>query len=260
MKVTSFDGTVIDCAIAGSGPPLLIIPGTGDDQRRFNRINGPLAEHFTVYVMDRRGRGVSGDADDYSVDHEVRDILAVLNQLGEPVHLLAHSYGARLALEAALVARNIAKLLLYEPPIPGIYEDVRRPVVEAIAKLGEAGDREGIVETYLRDFFGTSETVIKNQKSKAEAWAKWMQMAHTIPRELVHLRRCPFEAEKFSNFDIPTRILIGGASRPELHAASNAVRDAISHADIVELPEQGHIGMTTAPKMFVDAALEFYLA
>ena len=36
-------------------------------------------------------------------------------------------------------------------------------------------------------------------------------------------------------------------------------RTAIDHADIVELPGEGHIAMTTAPKMFVKEVLRFFL-
>jgi pimeloyl-ACP methyl ester carboxylesterase len=257
MKITSFDGTVIDCGVTGSGPPLLIVSGTGDDQRRFNRVKEPLGAHFTVHVMDRRGRGESGDTEDFEVAYDVRDIIAILGQFDHPVHVLAHSYGARCAMEAALEVDNIAKLLLYEPPIPNAFEDTRRQVVERIAALGEVDDRKGIVVTYLRDFFSTPDAVIENQMAKPDTWAKWMQMAHTIPRELVCLRREVFVDEKFADFTVPTRILTGGDSTPNLLAAAERVRAAIPNADIVELPGQGHIAMTTAPKLFADEALRF---
>lgn len=259
MKVRSFDGTIIDCGVAGSGPPLLIVPGTGDNQRRFSRVREPLGEHFSVHVMDRRGRGASGDTDDYSFSHDIHDIAAVLSGFSEPVHLLGHSHGARCSMEAALSAKNVAKLILYEPPIPKWFEDDRRVVVDDLVELAAAGDREGIVETYLRDFFGTPKSVIENQRNNPEAWARWIQMAHTIPRELIALRLTNFEDAKFNGFAVPTRILTGTESRPALHVAAERVRTAIDHADIVELPGEGHIAMTTAPKMFVKEVLRFFL-
>ena len=53
-----------------------------------------LAERFTVYAMDRRGRAPSGDAKEYSISNEADDIAAVVDAIGGPVVVLAHSYGA----------------------------------------------------------------------------------------------------------------------------------------------------------------------
>ena len=76
-----------------------------------------LAERFTVVSIDRRGRGDSGDAERYAVGREAEDIAAVVDAIGEPVHLLGHSYGGVCALEAALLTPNLAALTLYEPAI-----------------------------------------------------------------------------------------------------------------------------------------------
>ena len=60
---TSRDGTIIAFTKRGSGPPLIIVDGAF-----CYRENGPatelatqLAQHFTVFTYDRRGRGESGD-------------------------------------------------------------------------------------------------------------------------------------------------------------------------------------------------------
>ena len=33
---------------------------------------------FTVYTVDRRGRGESGDSEDYSIEREFEDVAAVV--------------------------------------------------------------------------------------------------------------------------------------------------------------------------------------
>lgn len=38
-----------------------------------------------------------------------------MDSIGDPVNSLGHSYGALCSLEAALLSRNIRKLVLYEP-------------------------------------------------------------------------------------------------------------------------------------------------
>jgi len=60
-RVISADGTPIAYWRGGMGPALLLIHGAMSDHRRW-RIAPLLHPHRTVYAMDRRGRGASGDA------------------------------------------------------------------------------------------------------------------------------------------------------------------------------------------------------
>jgi pimeloyl-ACP methyl ester carboxylesterase len=57
--------------------------------------------------MDRRGRGGSEDNADYDILREAEDVAGVVEeifqQVGEPVLVLGHSYGAVCSLEAALL-------------------------------------------------------------------------------------------------------------------------------------------------------------
>ena len=114
----SDDGTLIGYWRTGEGPPLILVHGTSADHTRWDPVLPTLAEHFTVYAIDRRGRGESGDAADYSLESEVEDVVAVVDSIGAPVSLLGHSYGAVCSLEASQRSERVRKLVLYEPPLP----------------------------------------------------------------------------------------------------------------------------------------------
>src|SRR5687767_12504745 len=118
MRVASQDGTSIAVQVTGRGAPLLLVHGTTADHSRWTPLLPALEARFTVHAMDRRGRGESGDAADYSLVREFEDVAAVVDAIGGPVNLLGHSYGALCSLEAALRTSNLRKLILYEPPIP----------------------------------------------------------------------------------------------------------------------------------------------
>ena len=81
---------------------LVFVQGTTADHTRWDPVRPAFAEYFTVYAIDRRGRGESGDADDYTLEQEVEDVAAIVDSINEPVVLLGHSYGALVSLEAAL--------------------------------------------------------------------------------------------------------------------------------------------------------------
>jgi pimeloyl-ACP methyl ester carboxylesterase len=114
--IKSNDGTLIAFRKTGSGPPLVLIHGGTADYTRWNPVLPELEQKFTVYAVDRRGRGRSTESGEYSIQREFEDVAAIADATGEPVYLLGHSLGAFISLEAALLTKNIRKLILYEPP------------------------------------------------------------------------------------------------------------------------------------------------
>ena len=61
MKVKSPDGVDIALEKSGAGAPLLLVHGTSSDRTRWLPVMKALEARRTVYAMDRRGRGASGD-------------------------------------------------------------------------------------------------------------------------------------------------------------------------------------------------------
>lgn len=118
--VVSDDGTIIAYERNGAGPPLVIVDGA-----LCSRAFGPsaaqsarLADHFTVYTYDRRGRGESSDTQPYAVEREIEDLAAVIGAAGGSAFVYGISVGSVLVLRAAatLGASVIPKLALCEPP------------------------------------------------------------------------------------------------------------------------------------------------
>jgi pimeloyl-ACP methyl ester carboxylesterase len=117
-KVISKDGTPIAYHRSGKGAPLVLIHGTGASSERWKPILPALEKQFSIYAVDRRGRGASGDAHAYAMRREFEDVAAVVDSIGDRVHLLGHSFGAICSLEATLLTSHVHKVILYEPPLP----------------------------------------------------------------------------------------------------------------------------------------------
>jgi len=255
--VISQDGTPIAYHQSGAGTPLVLVHGTAAAATRWNAILPALAEHFRVYAVNRRGRGASGDSPAYAIEREFEDIAAVVDSLGEPAHLLGHSSGGIYALEAALRARHLRKLVLYEPPLP-------RPGVpinpegfsERLQALLDAGDREGVLTTFLREGPRMPPHQIEQLRS-SPAWPARVAVAHTLPREALALDSYRFDAQRFKELQTPTLLLLGGDSPPFFKAAIEAVDTALPNSRIVVLPGQEHIAMDTAPDLFVREVVTF---
>src|SRR5215475_9683356 len=110
--VISKDGTRIGYRQMGQGPALILVHGGMQAAQNFMRLAEALCDAFTVYVPDRRGRGLSGPyGDDYSIQKAVDDMQALLAQTGAH-NVFALSAGAVISLQSALLLPEIHKLAL----------------------------------------------------------------------------------------------------------------------------------------------------
>jgi pimeloyl-ACP methyl ester carboxylesterase len=115
--VTSTDGTTIGYRRIGSGPGVLLLPGGYLASQHYMQLAGALSDSFTVYVVDRRGRGLSGPPGDrYSMATECADADALVAQTGARF-VFGHSSAALVALQAALTLPSVRKVAAYEPPL-----------------------------------------------------------------------------------------------------------------------------------------------
>jgi pimeloyl-ACP methyl ester carboxylesterase len=115
--VTSRDGTVIGYRQVGQGPGIIMLHGGMQAAQNLMRLAGALADGFTVYVPDRRGRGLSGPpGDHYSIATECADVDALARASGA-ASLFGLSSGAIIALQAALTLPAVRRVAVYEPPL-----------------------------------------------------------------------------------------------------------------------------------------------
>ncbi len=116
-EVFSADGTAIGYQRGGSGPAVILLHGAGQSSANLMRLACGLSAAFTVYVPDRRGRGRSQPYGDFhGLSTEIEDLSALLDGSGAS-RVFGLSAGAVIAIEMALVRRDITKLALYEPPL-----------------------------------------------------------------------------------------------------------------------------------------------
>lgn len=255
--VASPDGTSIACQVSGKGPPLVLVHGTGGSAARWASVLPPLRQHFTVYAMDRRGRGESGDNADYALEREIEDLEAVVSSLSEPVNLFGHSFGGVCAIEVALVAANLRKLIVYEPPmpVPGL-SLFQEGFIDRLQSLIEAEEYEKASTAFMLDVVKMPPSDLERFKAQP-AWAARVAAAHTLPREFRAMEKYQFAPSRFMRFSIPTLLLIGGNSPQVFKSGIEIVAAALSRSSTTVLQGQQHNAMDTAPDLFVRTIVEF---
>jgi pimeloyl-ACP methyl ester carboxylesterase len=116
-SVTSHDGTIIGYRQMGSGPGLILIHGGMASSQTFMTLATILSDDFTVYIPDRRGRGLSGPfGNNYCIQKEIEDLDAIISKT-DAHYIFGLSSGAVIAIKASLHLHSINKLALYEPPL-----------------------------------------------------------------------------------------------------------------------------------------------
>jgi len=204
--------------------------------------------------MDRRGRRQSGRCrPDHSLQVEYSDIASVVTSLPAPVHLLGHSSGARFALGAALQAPNLAGLILYEPPAP---EKVSDAALESLDRLEAAGDRVGVLRLFLVDIVGNTEDDFAFIQGRP-VWPIMLDNALSLPSELRAVRHYRFDPSALAALAVPTLVLVGELSGPEVHHTASRVAGVLPDARISTLPGQGHGAMFSAPGLLASELRRF---
>lgn len=243
--VVSRDKTQIAFTKIGSGPPVVIVDGAF-----CYRENGPstdlagrLAQNFTVYTYDRRGRGESSDQSPYSIQAEIDDLASLVGHTGGPVFAVGISSGGALAMQAAASGVPIRKLLLYEPPFisdNGVLRSFADKRAQA-EKLIASGDTGGAVRYFLTDIFGAPKAFALVMPFVMPGnWRRCKSVARTIPYDLTILDDGSILGARSTLVTAPTLVVTGERSPNALRDAAQLVAHALPHGQVLILPGQDH--------------------
>jgi pimeloyl-ACP methyl ester carboxylesterase len=255
-KVTSKDGTVIAYERSGAGPAVILVDGA-----LCSRAFGPmpklaplLAEHFTVFVYDRRGRGSSGDVQPYSKAREIEDIGALNRVAGGSASLLGLSSGAALALEAAAAGVSIRKVVAYEPPYVGQDSKTGASYEGNLKKLIGEGRRGDAVKYFMRDMVQVPGLMLVLMQLMFGIWGKLKAAAHTLPYDAAVMGDFTVPAGRLRAIQTPTLVMNGSKTDARLKRAAQAVTAALPNAKHLVLAGQTH---NVSPKVLTRAVMEF---
>lgn len=247
--VVSKDGTTIAYDRRGDGPALVLVDGA-----LCSRAQGPmpdlaeqLASEFTVYNYDRRGRGDSGDQDEYDVEREIEDLAAVIEAAGGSAYVYGTSSGAALALRAAEAGLPITRLVAFEPPY--VVDDSRKPIPRTwVSDLKALGPGDA-VKYFMTKGIGLPGFVVALMKLMP-AWKGMKAVAHTLPYDATLLgENCfgqPLDASQWASIDQPVLVVNGGKSPGWMKTSVRALAAAVPGAKHEEVPGQNHVIKATA--------------
>jgi pimeloyl-ACP methyl ester carboxylesterase len=225
-----------------------------------------LAPRFHVLAADSYGAGRSPA---WPTDRTVslRDEVALLEPVfacaGDPFALVAHSYGAAVALIAAISQpHRVSALALYEPTLfalvdadrspPNDADGIRNAVADAEAAL-DAGDPRGAAECFIDFWMGRG------------AWARMPEARQApIATSVINLRGWaralfdePTPAAAFASLDIPVLYMMGKNSPASSRGVARLLTQVLPHLEAVEFEGTGHMGPITHPDLINQTIARF---
>jgi len=260
QKVTSGDGTNIAFDRSGKGSEVILVGGAFQHRAidpGTAQLASLLAQHFTVFHYDRRGRGDSGDTQPYAVEREIEDLEVLIKEAGGSAFVFGMSSGAVLALRAAAQGVHIKKLALYEPPFnnPGVWGSAVENYTKHLTTLLAEGRRGDAVALAMTAFGAPIDAVTGMRETPV--WSMFESVAPTLAYDNATMGNGSVPVEEAKRVNIPILVMDGGASPVWIRNAAQAVVDVLPNAQRRTLEGQTH---DVDPGVLAPVLDEFYKA
>lgn len=225
-----------------------------------------LAPNYRVIAVDSYGAGKSpqwqGDRA-ICLHDEVELIKPVIDQLGESFTLIGHSYGAAIALIAAMgYLDRIRELVLYEPtlfalldaesPQPNDADGIREVVVDAVRAL-EQRDSDSAARRFIDYWMGPGSWDHMPERTRAAIATSIIDISGW--RDALFGEPTPLRA--IAELEIPVLYMIGKQSPSSSLGVARLLTRALKRVEVVEFEELGHMGPVTHPAIVNETILRF---
>ena len=239
--VTSQDSTIIAFDALGSGPALILVDGATcyRDAGPMRPLAALMADSFTVYVYDRRGRGASGDTMPFAVDREIDDIAALIQLAGGNAALFGMSSGGALVIAAAAQLDGpVSELAVYEVPVSIDLDPVVIAYSRNLAAALASGHRGDAMALFLARVGMPAEQI--SGMRRTPMWAGFEAIAPTLAYDDAVLGDGLLPYDRIEAIQVPAVVLSGEFAPEFIRESARALATALPNGRHVELPGQSH--------------------
>ena len=241
---------------AGAGEGVVCLHSNASTSVQWRALTERLAPRFRVFAPDSLGAGRSPawPADrPVGLGDEVALLEPVFALAGSPLSLIGHSYGAAVALLAALAhPQAVRALALYEPTLFSLLDQQApgqnaasgiRQVVDDAAAAIDAARPAAAAQRFIDYWMGdgswdampqSRQAVVAASMSNVRGWG-----------QALFGDRTPLEA--FRALDVPVLYMVGARSPPPSRGVARLLTAVLPRVTVVEFAELGHMGPVTHP-------------
>jgi len=245
----------------GSGPPVLFLHCSSGTHREWLFAARELADMHRCLLPDLMGYGkTTGQFDDNGDAIDCRDadvIAAMAEQAGEPVHIVAHSYGAATTIEFVRSRpKAVRSLFLVEPVCfqlldrPGYETEWRRvgELADDIIGSYAAGHAKRAAHHYMSYWLGTLRWLFAPRKFRRSV----IRTVGKVAFEFSQIYVLPRDLDVFAGLDVPVTFATGGRTRREAEAVTEILCGALPRARNIPIDGAGHMSPFTHSQQLLD--------
>lgn len=236
-------------------PPVVALHCSGADARQWRKLGQALDCRFKLIALDGYGcesTGAWSGEEPFTLAHEARRVVELIDRRGSAVHLVGHSYGGGVALRVAIERpAAVASLALYEPSAFHLLGELGpagfagREEVIAVARAVShgvvSGDYHAAAGRFV-DYWNGAGAWAGLTADARGALLRWLPKAPLDFRALL-LERTPLVA--YRRLAIPTLILCGEHAREPSRLIAEALARVTPGARLSMVAGAGHMGPFT---------------
>jgi hypothetical protein len=266
-RATSADGTEIAGEVYGQGPPLVLVhAGLGHGTLDWAFALPSLSDRFTCYCMSTRGRGLSADHADPSMQRCVEDVVAFVESIGAPVALAGPSGGAMFVLGAAARSDSVRAVAACDPlAFELLGEEGGSRLHDAVARmagLAESGRLEEAARDWMTEWANEKEMAVLEESGWLEASAKYVPvLLRLLEAEDEGNGYSPTDPSVLGQVTAPALVLLGSdaaASWSWFPESARYVAEHVPDAMVREVAGAGHCGAWAQPERHAEEMIWFF--
>lgn len=229
--------------------PVVALHCSGHDSRQWDFLRRLIEPSVRFHAFDLIGtpaRGPWKGGSKFGLQDEAVALVAHIARIGEPVHIVGHSFGGALGLHlAGNQPKLVRSLCLYEPTTFSLLktdqaEDGRLlKEIETLASDIQAAVEQGCSEfaaSLYTDFWGGVGSWQTLSRARRQALAEW------IPKVVLDFQALIDEPAQTRNVSAPTTLMVGSQSHPHTQRIVEILTRDLDQAKQIEVPGADHLG------------------
>ena len=246
----------------GRGAPVVLLHGGGSSGAQWKRVCDLLADRYRMITVDHYGHGGTdrwkGPQTARTHDAEAALVSEVIAHIGEPAHVVGHSYGGGVALRLALAdPGKLRSLVLVEPQVlsilkhggeSGLFSDYREFAMSFI-RDANAGDSEGAWARFLEG----NGAPVPWQNLTPEVRSRFLAMTDSLISAWYANVNHDTTPDQCRSLNIPATLLRGETTRQIYRRITELLSEVLPLAHLQVLPGAGHMSPLTHPEAVANA-------
>ena len=257
MPFVEHENSIIHYREDGAGAPVVALHGSASTGYQWESLTGYLAGRYRIIRPDLPGYGKSSPvaAGDQGLAAVVSALSDLFSEIGEPFHLVGHSYGGAVALKVAQMMPNIVRsLVVIEPAAVHLLAANRtdRPFLNDLIRTAETmrtdrakGDTAAAMERFI-DFWNGEGAWMRTSEGLRD---KLLRTNAQVMEDFVAIWAESASFADYAKIDSPVLAVTGRQSPLVTQHLVQRLARRLPTAELAEIADAGHMAPLTDPHL-----------